>query len=241
MNCINLKNLISSIGKLNFMKNLLQILFLILICATQAFSQKMRDSQAKALDSLTKLKESWKGSPNDSVFIAEHSHDKFRYHLFHRGDQEEDIEEQIYAAKAGDVVGPFRGYDSSNYLFKVISFEEYILRSRASLIYIKAEGPRELDTATVNKLAIKYTEALKKGKDIKAMAAKDKVRLVYKDLKWYYENDQEKEYWNLVYGPEKGAATMVTTPDHGAAIIQITVSKEKTPYRVRLIELVKKG
>ncbi|MBX9850296.1 MAG: hypothetical protein K2X86_00890 [Cytophagaceae bacterium] len=223
------------------MKNLFQVLILVLIFSTQAFSQKMRDSQAKALDSLTKLKESWKATSNDSVFIAEHSHDKFRNHLFHRGDQEEDIEEQIYNAKPGDVVGPFRGYDSSNYLFKVIAFEEYILRSKANLIYIKAEGTRDLDTATVTKLALKYSEALKKGKDIKAMAAKDKVRLAYKDLKWYYENDMDKEYWSQVYNSEKGNAKVVKTSDHGSAIIYVTVSKEKTPYRVRLIELVKKG
>ena len=216
------------------------LLILIKLSFYNAQGQFMRASQEKALDSLSKLKPLFKEAANDTAFVKQYSQISFRVYTFHRGDQAADIEEQIYAATPGEVVGPFRGYDSSNYLFKVLSFEEHRLRSRATLIIIKPNAESKQDTASIRKYAIKYSEAAKKGKDINELAEKDNVRLIYRELDWYYEGVTERDYYDVVMKSEKGDLHILDSV-HGASILKVTQAKEKVPYKVKLTAVIRKG
>src|SRR4051794_22388777 len=95
--------------------NLLAFLFL-LLSSWNVQAQYFRDSQTEAMNYLEQKKTDFKNSTNDSSFIIQFSDAPFKYYKFSRGDQQQDIEEQIYKGAVGDVVGPFRGDDSSNYL-----------------------------------------------------------------------------------------------------------------------------
>jgi hypothetical protein len=216
------------------------ILLLIVFVSITAKGQFMSESQGKALDTLTKLKPLFQKTTNDSLFIAKHSDEKkYRYYFFVRGDQEEDIEETIYNTKPGEVAGPFKGENKSNFLFKVISFEGYSTRTRATLMYLKSDDNKQ-DTTALRKLAKKYAGLIAQGKNAKEQADKDKVRLISSDLKYYYEEQKDKEYYDLVFKGDKGK-TFVVDSEHGPAILVITGKKEKVPYKVKLIAVVKKG
>src|SRR5690606_19350944 len=132
-----------------------------LLSSTLGFGQYVKDSQEKALEYLQSKKAAFKSAPNDSIYILKNSDGAFKYYVFHRGDQEEDIEEQIYGAKVGDVVGPFKGGDTSAFLFKVKSYEQYALRSRAKLIYIRSNKESKQDRASSRSLTIKYHDYLR--------------------------------------------------------------------------------
>jgi tRNA-dihydrouridine synthase len=215
--------------------------FLLLFVSFVSNAQFMRYTQERALDSLSKLKPLFQKTDNDSAFISKYSESSYSIYFFTRGDHAEDIDDQIYTASPGDVIGPFRGYDSSNFLFKILSFEEYKLRSKASLIYIRPNAENKQDAASIRKFALKYSDALKKGKNIKELAEKDNVRLIYKDLGWYYEGmPEDKEYFDLVMKAEKGDAYIIES-NSGASILTVTVSKEKVPVSVKLIGIMKKG
>lgn len=214
------------------------VLFILLTFTTQA---QYKDPQERAVEYLEKKKAEFQNAPNDSLYIIKNSDAGFNYFIFHRGDQEEDIEEQIYSSKVGSVVGPFKGGDTSAYLFKVISFEKFANRSKAKLIYIRSNKDDKQDTASVRKLTEKYYDYIKKGKDVKIHAHKEEVRLVFKDLKWFYQDeDIQKEYYKEVMGIEKGGIKIIETKQ-GPAILQITNSKERAPYKVKLLAIVKRG
>lgn len=213
---------------------------LLLVISLNALGQNMRTTQAKALDTLHKMKPAFQKATNDSLFIIKNSDNVFKYYNFTIGDQPEDIEEQIYTAKVGDVVGPFRGADSSNYLFKIISFNKYTVRCRAKLIYIRSNQDSKQDTASISKLTKKYYDHHKKGKDMETLSHKDNTRLIISDLKWYYEGEKDKKFYDKIFNMNEGDAVMVNT-EKGPAILTVTKSKVRIPSAVRLIAVVKKG
>jgi hypothetical protein len=223
------------------MRSILILVFLFLLLGSLRLqAQYFRDSQTAAMDFLEKKKLDFKNATNDSSFIIQNSDSPFKYYTFSRGDQKEDIEDQIYNAKIGDVVGPFRGDDSSNYLFKIISFEKYAVRSKAKIIYFRSNGDSKQDTASISKLTEKYMGYILKNKDIKSHAHKEDVRIIFKDPTWYYEGDTNKEYYDLVMNMKQGESILINTPQ-GKAILQVSNCKEKTPYTIRLIAVIKKG
>lgn len=203
-------------------------------------AQYLRDSQVAALSFLEKKKNEFKSSTNDTLYAKEQTDVVFEYHIFSRGDQKEDIEEQMYKANPGDVVGPFRGEDSASYLFKIISYEKYAVRSKAKLIYIKSYDDSKQDTASASKLTSKYFEYIRKGKDIKKQAHNEKVRLIFKDLVWFYEGENDREYYSEVMGMKQGESKLINT-SKGPAVLQVITSKENAPYMIRVLAMVKKG
>lgn len=227
------------------MRTALILVFTFLLLSTfNIYGQYVKDSQEKALEYLAAKKTAFQNAANDSVFIVQNGDGQFKYYTFHRGDQEEDIEEQVYGAKTGDVVGPFKGGDSSAFLFKVISYEQEATRSKAKLIYIRSNKESQQDTASVRKLTEKYFAYISKGKDVKIRAHKEEVRLVFKDLGWFYEGgseeDKKKEYFDLVTNMGTGDTSIIET-EQGPAILQVLNSKEKTHYKVKLVAVIKRG
>lgn len=216
------------------------IILLTLALYLPAKAQFMRESQSRALDTLQKLKPLFKAAANDSVFVSQYSDNPYKTVLFYRGDQEPDIEEQIYKTRVGDVAGPFRGEGTTNYLFKVVKVEEYCLRNKAEIIYLKFKDLDKWDPEKITKLANKYSEELEKGKDIEKLAEKDDVRLIVKDLGWFYEKDSTRQYFHQVFKAEKNQTFVVNT-EHGSAVLHVTQPKERTAFRIRLIPLVRKG
>lgn len=213
---------------------------LLILSSFNIHGQYLKDSQVAALKFLEDKKEDFKKAKNDSLFIIKYSDEKFEYYKFSRGDQKEDIEEQIYSKAVGDVAGPFRGEDSLNFLFKIISYEKYKLRSKAKLIYIRSNSDSKQDSSDIRKLTNKYFEYVIKGKDIEVHSHKDNTRLIFKELPWFYEGDNKREYYSLVMNMKMGEAVIIDT-EKGPAILQITHSKENAPYKVKLLAVIKRS
>jgi hypothetical protein len=222
------------------MKTSVHFCLFFIILSLNVNAQFLTASQVKALDSLQKLKPLFQKTLDDSVFVSKYSEGVFQIYFFRRGDHATDIDEQIYSANVGDVVGPFRGYDGLNYIFKIMSYDDYTIRSRANLIFLKPNDESKQDSASVAKLTEKYLELSKKGKDIKIRAFKEDIRLIIQDLNWYYEGENEKQYYEQLFSMTKGEAVMLDTKN-GPALLIITNSKERTPSSVRTIGIMKKG
>src|SRR4051812_33231933 len=101
----------------------MRLIFIIQIFYLFSFSlslgQGMSEQQKQAIEWLDLKKPEFQSTTNDSVFISKNSDSPFRYIYLRRGDEPEDVEDEIFKAKPGTVVGPFRS-GSHNYLFKVV-------------------------------------------------------------------------------------------------------------------------
>ncbi|MFN3404583.1 MAG: hypothetical protein ACK40G_10845 [Cytophagaceae bacterium] len=196
-------------------------------------------SEKKAMDALQEKITSFKKASNDSMFVVGNSDKGFYYVSFHSGDQKEDIDKEIFSAKVGDVVGPFRG-DTFCYIFKVVAFSDTLNRAKANLIHFK---PKEFKSQQeLDKTIEKYLDALRKGKDVFAMAVKEdqKLSLKKKDLGWYWETiSEEKEYFNEVFSTKKGDPLLIKN-SQGIFFLDVVEEKKPAAFKVMLIPVVKK-
>jgi hypothetical protein len=197
-------------------------------------------SERKALDYLTKLIPGFTATKNDAEFVNKHSDVPYKHFTYERGDQAEDLEEQIYSSHPGGVVGPFRGHDTLNYLFKIVSYT-YSTRAKAQIISVKPKVSTT-DTVALSKITKDYLQTIKSGKDYIKKSQKKGDNIKVKSLKWYYENDKDKdyEYFDQVFNGKKNEPVLIRTKD-GPAILYIIQEKQKTPYSVELIPIIKKG
>jgi hypothetical protein len=197
-------------------------------------------SEKKALDYLTKLIPEFRITKNDSAFVRKHSDKPYKHFIYERGDQAEDLEEQIYASHPGGIVGPFRGIDTLNYLFKIVSYT-YSTRAKAQIIYIKPKISTT-DTVVLAKTTNEYLDMMRKGKDFIKKSQKKGDNIHIKHLPWYYEKDKNKEYehFDEVFNGKKNEPHIIKTSE-GPAILYIIHEKQKAPYSVELIPIIKKG
>jgi hypothetical protein len=218
-------------------KLIIPLLFLGLVVKAQP---TFTASEKKALDYLTKLIPEFKITKNDSAFVNKHSDKPYKHYFYDRGDQAEDLEEQIYGSHPGGVVGPFRGLDTLNYLFKIVKYT-YSKRAKAQIIYIKPKSGAT-DTASISKITNDYLKVIKSGKDYIKKIQKKGDNVKVKPLKWYYENDKDNdyEYYDQVFNGKKSEPTIIKTKE-GPAILYIIQEKQTAPYSVELIPIIKKG
>jgi hypothetical protein len=197
-------------------------------------------SEKKALDYLTKLIPEFSTTKNEADFVTKHSDLPYKHFTYERGDQAEDLEEQIYASHPGGVVGPFRGHDTLNYLFKIVSYT-YSTRAKGQIIYIKPKVSTT-DTAALSKITNEYLKMIRSGKEYVKKSQKKGDNISIKPLKWYYENDKDRgyEYFDQVFNGKKGHPIIIQT-SKGPAILNIIQEKQKAPYSVELIPIIKKG
>jgi len=221
------------------MKKIIFAIISLLICEVSYAQMSLTAAEKQAMDWLQTKTKAFKASKNDSLFIVSNSEKPYYIVRFSPGDQKEDIDKEIFAAKVGDIVGPFRG-DSFCYSFKVKKFSEPLTRVKADLIQFVPKSFK--DEAEIKKYIDKYTALIKKDdKEVFKIALKDeeKLALKRKDLGWIWETQTDKEYYEQVYAAEKGEPVVIRNAK-GIFILNITAEKQEAPYKVELVPLVKK-
>ncbi len=135
------------------MKTKLTIFFLFATTVLSFGQKKFTVEQQKTIDLLQSKRKDFKATKNDSLYIADNSDQGYFLTTITRGDQAEDIEDQIFNAKPGDVVGPFDG-ENTFYLLKIKSIDS-LQRTKAKLVSFFPRGEYTSDTAKFSKLVEK--------------------------------------------------------------------------------------
>ncbi len=218
-------------------KMLLSLVFIAAFLSLKA--QHFTPDEEKALKYLESIKEPFKTTKSDSLFVVQHSDERFEYLNFTAGDHAADIEEQIYSAHPGDVVGPFRGVDTLHYIFKIVSYQD-TTRMRGISIVIRPKEMSDWDSTRLNKMTERYREAIQKGKDYRKMADKEDLTVRLKNLGWYYAFQTDKEFFKDIYDKKKDDVVVIKTRK-GPVLVQIINSVQKVHYKTRVIPISKKG
>ncbi len=214
--------------------------FFILLSTLSVLAQKKYEGeQLKAIEFLESKRAAFKASKNDSAYVAGNSDQKYFVTTITRGDQAEDIEEQIFKAKPGDVVGPFDG-EKTFYLLKVIKVDS-LKRTKARLISFFPKGEYTSDTAKFSKLVEKYVETIKKGKEYSKMIVKEEASIGVrnKGVLSFWEGQNKKENYDLAF-ERKINNPYVKRVGQEIQVLYVIEEKRNAPYRAKAIALVKK-
>lgn len=219
------------------MKKFLSTLVFTLI-AFLSYSQRVYNTEQKAaMDILHDKMKAFKESKNDTTYIKGNSVKGFYYVRFERGDQEPDIDKEIFAAKVGDVVGPYPG-DSFVYIFKVIEFEN-LDAVNVDKIFLYWKG-NKADTSAYNKYVNKYRDAIRTNKDIAKMAVKDEKMISQrkKELGYIFEGQTDVMHYEDAFKLTINEPKFIKTQDGGYFLV-LKEEKKKVPYKVKLLPVVK--
>ena len=77
----------------------------------------------------------------------------------------EDLEEDIYGAKVGEIVGPFDG-GNNMYLLKIVQYDTKAC-TKIRKVQLIPKGNCKTDNALFDKYLKKYSDAIGKGKNIR--------------------------------------------------------------------------
>lgn len=217
-----------------------------------AFGQGMTEQQKQIVELLDSKKSEFQHTSNDSIYITKNSDSPYRYIYLRRGDEPEDIEEEIYNAKPGQVVGPFRS-GNHNYLFKIVNLDSTRYRFKVRHIFIKPAGFEIKDTVEAFNKAVKLAKSLNKDEDFKTLY--DQNNSDFKkvasecgiisesvsadgDLGWIWEGVTINPINAALIKTRKGEAVAVKT-NYGSHVFKI-VTKETGFYKAIIISLLKK-
>ncbi|HVD96794.1 MAG TPA: hypothetical protein VNB90_01235 [Cytophagaceae bacterium] len=216
------------------------ILFLLLASVVSAFAQKKYEGeQLKAIEYLESKRKDFKASKNDSSFVNQNGDQKYYVTTLVRGDQAEDLEEQIYKAKPGDVVGPFDG-EKNFYLLKILSMDS-LKRTKARLVRFFPKGEYTSDTAKFSKLVSKYVDNIKKGKEYSKMLVKEEgsIGVRNKGTLSFWEGQTSKEYYDLAYDRKTNDPYVIRVGQE-IQVLYIIEEKRNAAYKAKVVSLVKK-
>ena len=212
----------------------------------------MTEQQKQAIEWLDSKKAEFQNTPNDSVFITKNSDSPYRYIYLRRGDEPEDVEEEIYKAKPGAVVGPFRS-GNYNYLFKVVSLDSTKYRFKVRHIFIKPAGFNAKDTVDAFAKGARLSKSLNKGDDFKELydqnnadfkSISDKCGInpdavgADGDLGWIWEGTTLPAINSALVKTRKGESVAVKT-QYGVHVFKI-ITKEQGYYKAIIVSLLKK-
>ncbi|HWZ23034.1 MAG TPA: hypothetical protein VNW06_10295 [Cytophagaceae bacterium] len=214
---------------------------LLLVASIASYGQKKFDAEKqKTIELLESKRKEFQASKNDSLYIAANSDQPYRISTITRGDQAEDIEDQIFNAKIGTVVGPFDG-EETFYLLKIKSMDS-LNRTKAKLISFFPKGEYVKDTAKFSKLVDKYVDYIKKGKEFNKMIVNDKevIGIRNKGVTSFWEGQTSKENYQLVFD-RKSNDPYVTKGPEETQVLYVIEEKRNAPYRTKATSLVKKA
>lgn len=196
------------------------------------------EDSAKALTWVSNKKPSLEKSTNDTIFLSNNSDKGFDTTLKIRGTYPDGIEDDIFSANVGEVVGPH--YDRGVYsIYKVLKFQDDTLPYiKASQILIKPKGGYEKeDSLYAVTRANAIANALRNGADFTQMAkdSSQDYRTASKggDLGWMKKGAgalQEAIERSLYNTPE--GAIIVVRGSGGVHILKVTGAKT---YRTAMI------
>jgi hypothetical protein len=217
-----------------------RLILFFLFATITAFAQKKFDGEKqKTIELLESKRKEFKAAKNDSVYLSQNSDQAYYVATITRGDQAEDIEEQIFNAKPGEVVGPFDG-DNTFYLLKILSMDS-LKRTKAKLVCFFPKGEYTTDTAKFSKLVDKYIESIKKGKEFSKMIIKDEASIGVrnKGIVSFWEGQTTKENYDLVIDRKK-SDPYIKRVGPEIWVLYVVEEKKNSPYRAKASSLVKK-
>lgn len=227
-------------------------LFFFCFIANQVIlAQGMTEQGLQVFEWMDKKKVEFQSTTNDSLFIAQNSDTPFRKVFLKRGEQSEDVEEAIFHAKVGTVVGPFNA-GTHNYLFKVIKLDSMRTRFNVGHIFIKPKGFNSQDTINAYNLALKLAKDLNKGADFSEVLKSsgddfkkyaDKVKLGKNPgsegpFGWIWEGTTIPQFDKVLLKSRKGES-VVAISNVGVHIFQVS-EKQMGYYKSVVYSLVKK-
>ncbi len=221
------------------MKTKLTLVFFFAATVLSFGQKKFNADQQKTIDLLQSKRKDFKASKNDSLYIVENSDQGYFLTTITCGDQAEDIEEQIFNAKPGDIVGPFDG-ENTFYMLKIKSIDS-LQRTKAKLVSFFPRGEYTADTAKFSKLVEKYIDHIKKGKEYSKMVLKDEASIGVrnKGITSYWYGQTKKENYDLVID-RKINEPYVKRVGNEIQVLYITEEKRSAPYKAKAVALVKK-
>ena len=216
-----------------------------------SFSQGMSEDGLQMFEWMDKKKIEFQQSSNDSIFISKFGDSPYRKIFLRRGDQPEDVEDAIYQAKPGSVVGPFNA-GTHNYLFKVVSLDSIRSRWNVGHIFIKPKGFNTTDTLAAYNLGLKLAKDLNKGAEFSQVLTTsgddfkkyaEKVHLGKNPGSegasgWIWEGTTIPQFDKVLLKSRKGEAVVAISPI-GIHVFQVT-DKETGNYKAIILALVKK-
>jgi hypothetical protein len=217
----------------------LTIIFFIAIIGISLGQKKYEGEKQKAIEFLESKRKEFKAATNDSLFIIANSDQGYYKSIITRGDQAEDLEEQIFNTKVGHVAGPFDG-EQTFYLLKILSMDS-LKRTKAKLISFFPKGEYVGDTAKFAKLVDKYIDHIKKGKEFNKMIISDNASIGVKSkgIISYWEGQTTKENYELVFD-RKISDPNVTRVGEEIQVLYVLEEKKNAPFRAKVVSLVKK-
>ncbi len=201
--------------------------------------KKFEGEKQKAIEFLEGKRKDFKAAKNDSLYVAANSDQGYFVSTITRGDQAEDLEEQIFNTKIGHVAGPFDG-EQTFYLLKIVAMDS-LKRTKAKLISFFPKGEYIKDTAKFAKLVEKYIDHIKKGKEFNKMIVADQayIGVRNKGITSYWEGQTGKEnYANVI--DRKVSEPYVTRVGEEIQVLYIIEEKKNAAFRAKVVSLVKK-
>jgi hypothetical protein len=219
-------------------KTTLLSLFVLLNISLLA-QNKFTEGKQKAIEFLESKRKDFKAAQNDSLYLASNSDQGYSISTITRGDQAEDIEEQIFKAKPGEVVGPFDG-EKTFYLLKILSMDS-LKRTKVKSVTFFPRGEYTSDTAKFSKFVEKYIDHIKKGKEYSKMIVKDEtsIGLRTKGVLSFWEGQTKKENYELVF-ERKANNPFVRRVGQEIQVLYVVEEKRNAAFRARVITLAKK-
>jgi peptidyl-prolyl cis-trans isomerase D len=205
--------------------------------AVFSFTATKEDTMA-AEKWLSSKVESFRNAKNDSVYITRVGLSTFENKYLPHGSYPESLEDRIFAADSGTVIGPI--YEDGKFkLIKVMgSRQDSVYTMRASHILIKANGPTDKDTAEAMNKARELYNKIKGGADFAEVArenGQDGTASKGGDLGWFREGAMVGKFNDAVKNGHKGDLLVVQT-QFGAHVIKITEDKTKKLVKAGIIE-----
>lgn len=193
------------------------------------------DDSTAAMKWASEQTERFRTAENDSAYVSANSDAPFDSTFKGHGQLPPGVEDLLWNAPIGTVVGPFM--DNGSYkLYKVTKTKEDSLYSmRASHILFRVENG---DTAAAIKKANEVLGEIRKGASFEAKAAEygsDGTKDRGGDLGWFAEGQMVKEFNDAVKRGNKGDLFYVKT-QFGPHIVKVTDNKTRKKIQVASVE-----
>ncbi|MGZ5283614.1 MAG: peptidylprolyl isomerase, partial [Bacteroidia bacterium] len=183
--------------------------------------------------------EAFRKTKNDSSYVTRVGRTSFKNQYLPRGNYPANIEEQIFAADSGTMIGPY--FEEGAYkLAKVMgSKNDTVNYYKASHILIRPNGPTPQDSAEAQKKAKDVFAKIKGGADFNQMAIENSMDPSNAgkggDLGWFRDGQMVKKFNDAVKNARKGDVLLVTT-EFGTHIIKVTENKSNKLVKAAIIE-----
>ncbi len=183
--------------------------------------------------------EAFRKTKNDSSFVARVGRTAFENKYLPRGSYPANIEEQIFSADSGTIIGPY--FEEGSYkIAKVMgSKADTVNYYKASHILIRPNGATPEDSSEANKKARELLAKIKAGADFSQMASENSQDPSNAgkggDLGWFRDGQMVSKFNNAVKNGKKGDVVMVQT-EFGTHIIKITENKSNKLVKAGIIE-----